>query len=182
MGTGREPIPVHFSCARATTSKDIDERERRLLMRDLFDCPDLGGMDDGIANGTFEPGPGEARAARIVHRVPRRLLAAPDAPLHRHHAGAIPELVLFTNYQFYIDEFRAPWARMMAGRDQRAMGPAFVDPERDHPSCGRCVRARPRARRSAVAPAADAGLHWCAAIAPASRWSISASVLPTPRR
>jgi AMP nucleosidase len=28
--------------------------ERRLLMRDLFDLPDLYAMDDGIANGTFE--------------------------------------------------------------------------------------------------------------------------------
>jgi AMP nucleosidase len=25
-------------------------------MRDLFDLPDLAAMDDGIANGTFEPG------------------------------------------------------------------------------------------------------------------------------
>ena len=32
---------------------------RRLLLRDRFDLPDLAAMDDGIANGTHEPEPGE---------------------------------------------------------------------------------------------------------------------------
>ena len=79
--------------------------ERRLLMRDLFDLPDLAAMDDGIANGTHEPRPGEPQ--------PLALFTAPriDYSLHRlrHYTGTAPEhfqnFVLFTNYQFYIDEF-----------------------------------------------------------------------------
>jgi AMP nucleosidase len=79
--------------------------ERRGLMRDVFDLPDLTAMDDGIANGTFEPRPGEAQ--------PLALFTAPrvDYSLQRlrHYTGTAPEwfqnFVLFTNYQFYIDEF-----------------------------------------------------------------------------
>jgi AMP nucleosidase len=74
-------------------------------LRDLFDLPDLAAMDDGIANGTHETAPGEAQ--------PLSLFTAPrvDYSLHRlrHYTGTAPEhfqhFVLFTNYQFYIDEF-----------------------------------------------------------------------------
>jgi AMP nucleosidase len=74
-------------------------------MRDLFDLPNLAAMDDGIANGTLEPGPREAK--------PLALFTAPrvDYSLHRlrHYSGTSPDhfqnFVLFTNYQFYIDEF-----------------------------------------------------------------------------
>jgi len=74
-------------------------------MRDLFDLPDLAAMDDGIANGTHEPDFGEPH--------PLALFTAPrvDYSLHRlrHYTGTAPEhfqnFVLFTNYQFYIDEF-----------------------------------------------------------------------------
>ena len=70
----------------------------------MFDLPDLAPMDDGIANGTYEP-PGEPQ--------PLALFTAPrvDYSLHRlrHYTGTAPEhfqnFVLFTNYQFYIDEF-----------------------------------------------------------------------------
>jgi AMP nucleosidase len=78
-------------------------------MRDVFDLPDLAAMDDGIANGTYEPRPGEPQ--------PLALFTAPrvDYSLHRlrHYTGTAPEhfqnFVLFTNYQFYIDEF-VRWA------------------------------------------------------------------------
>ncbi|MEO8171134.1 MAG: AMP nucleosidase, partial [Oxalobacteraceae bacterium] len=74
-------------------------------MRDVFDLPDLAAMDDGIANGTYETPPGEAK--------PLSLFTAPrvDYSLQRlrHYTGTAPEhfqnFVLFTNYQFYIDEF-----------------------------------------------------------------------------
>ena len=56
-------------------------------MRDVFDLPDLASMDDGIANGTFEPKPGEA--------MPLSLFTAPrvDYSLHRlrHYTGTAPE-------------------------------------------------------------------------------------------
>ena len=105
VGTSAQPIPVHFSFAEHDHLEGSMPPERRLLLRDLFDLPDLSAMDDGIANGTHEPRAGEAQ--------PLALFTAPrvDYSLHRlrHYTGTLPEwfqnFVLFTNYQFYIDEF-----------------------------------------------------------------------------
>ncbi len=127
-------------------------------MRDVFDLPDLAAMDDGIANGTYEAAAGQPQ--------PLALFTAPrvDYSLHRlrHYTGTAPEwfqnFVLFTNYQFYIDEFVRLGHEAMndAGGDYVA----FVEP-------GNVVTARiapqeeaaaQRARRRARAAAADAGL------------------------
>ena len=105
VGTSTQPIPVHFSLADNDHLEGSLPADRRLAMRDLFDLPDLAAMDDGIANGTHEPAPGEPH--------PLALFTAPrvDYSLHRlrHYTGTAPEhfqnFVLFTNYQFYIDEF-----------------------------------------------------------------------------
>ena len=105
IGTSTQPIPIHFSFAEHDHVEGNMSAERRSLMRDVFDLPDLAAMDDGIANGTFEPRAGEA--------MPLSLFTAPrvDYSLHRlrHYTGTGPEwfqnFVLFTNYQFYIDEF-----------------------------------------------------------------------------
>jgi AMP nucleosidase len=105
VGASDEPIPVHFSLAEDDHLEGTLTPQRRALMRDLFDLPDLASMDDGIANGTHETGPREAQ--------PLALFTAPrvDYSLHRmrHYTGTWPEhfqnYVLFTNYQFYIDEF-----------------------------------------------------------------------------
>ena len=105
VGTSSQPIPVHFSFAENDHIEGNLSPERRQMMRDVFDLPDLAAMDDGIANGTYTPRPGEAQ--------PLALFTAPrvDYSLHRlrHYTGTYPEhfqnFVLFTNYQFYIDEF-----------------------------------------------------------------------------
>ena len=105
VGTSTQPIPVHFSFAEHDHIEGNLSVERRQLMRDVFDLPDLAAMDDGIANGTYQPHPGDAQ--------PLSLFTAPrvDYSLHRlrHYTGTAPEhfqnFVLFTNYQFYIDEF-----------------------------------------------------------------------------
>ncbi len=105
VGTSSQPIPIHFSFAEQDHIEGSMSAERRLALRDLFDLPDLAAMDDGIANGTHEPPPGEAQ--------PLSLFTAPrvDYSLQRlrHYTGTAPEhfqnFVLFTNYQFYIDEF-----------------------------------------------------------------------------
>ena len=105
VGTSTQPIPVHFSFAEHDHIEGNLSAERRQLMRDVFDLPDLAAMDDGIANGTYQAGPGDA--------LPLSLFTAPrvDYSLHRlrHYTGTAPEhfqnFVLFTNYQFYIDEF-----------------------------------------------------------------------------
>jgi AMP nucleosidase len=100
-----QPIPVHFSFAEHDHVEGTLTTQRRLLLRDLFDLPDLAAMDDGIANGTHEPGNGGP--------MPLALFTAQrvDYSLHRlrHYTGTAPEhfqnFVMFTNYQFYIDEF-----------------------------------------------------------------------------
>ena len=105
VGTSTQPIPIHFSFAEHDHVEGHLSAERRALMRDVFDLPDLSVMDDGIANGTHQPRPGEAQ--------PLALFTAPrvDYSLQRlrHYTGTAPEwcqnFVLFTNYQFYIDEF-----------------------------------------------------------------------------
>lgn len=100
VGLSDKPIPIHFSFAENDHIEGTLSRERRQLMRDVFDLPDLEAMDDGIANGTWRPQPGEA--------LPLSLFTAPrvDYSLHRlrHYTGTQPEwfqnFVLFTNYQF----------------------------------------------------------------------------------
>jgi len=128
VGTSAQPIPVHFSLAENDHIEGNLTPERRLLMRDRFDLPDLNAMDDGIANGTFEPAPGEAR--------PLSLFTAPrvDYSLHRlrHYSGTAPEhfqnFVLFTNYQFYIDEFVRLGHETMASPARAQDYTCFVEP------------------------------------------------------
>ena len=126
VGTSTQPIPVHFSFAEHDQLEGSISAQRRLLMRDQFDLPDLEAMDDGIANGTHEPGPGSAQ--------PLALFTAPrvDYSLHRlrHYTGTAAEhfqnFVLFTNDQFYIDEFVKLAHALMA--DPAADYDSFVEP------------------------------------------------------
>ncbi|MEN9417429.1 MAG: hypothetical protein RI988_1049, partial [Pseudomonadota bacterium] len=126
VGTSAQPIPVHFSLGENDHLEGSLSAERRLLLRDLFDLPDLAAMDDGIANGTHEPAPGEPH--------PLALFTAPrvDYSLHRlrHYTGTAPEhfqhFVLFTNYQFYIDEFIKLGHALMADAGCGYTG--FVEP------------------------------------------------------
>ena len=126
IGTSNQPIPVHFSLAENDHLEGSLDAARRLLMRDMFDLPDLASMDDGIANGTHESRPGEAQ--------PLSLFTAPrvDYSLHRlrHYTGTAPDhfqnFVLFTNYQFYIDEFVRLGHETMAATEGDYI--AFVEP------------------------------------------------------
>ena len=126
IGTSTLPIPVHFSFAEHDHIEGSLSAQRRMLMRDVFDLPDLSAMDDGIANGTYVSRPGEAQ--------PLSLFTAPrvDYSLHRlrHYTGTAPEwfqnFVLFTNYQFYIDEFVRLGHAAMADPNSEYI--AFVEP------------------------------------------------------
>ena len=126
VGTSAHPIPIHFSFAEHDHIEGTLTPERRMLMRDVFDLPDLAAMDDGIANGTWQAAPGEAQ--------PLSLFTAPrvDYSLHRlrHYTGTAPEwfqnFVLFTNYQFYIDEFVRLGHAEMAKPDSEYI--AFIEP------------------------------------------------------
>ncbi|SFF77856.1 AMP nucleosidase [Duganella sp. CF458] len=127
VGLSSQPIPIHFSFAEHDHIEGSLSAERRQLMRDVFDLPNLAAMDDGIANGTFEAAPGEAQ--------PLSLFTAPrvDYSLQRlrHYTGTSPEhfqnFVMFTNYQFYIDEFVRLGHELMASPDNDGYV-AFVEP------------------------------------------------------
>ncbi|WP_338723646.1 AMP nucleosidase [Devosia sp. XK-2] len=105
VGESDTPIPLHFALGphdhldgKAINAMDVP-------LRDLFDAPDLGNTDDEIANGTYVPPRGGP--------YPLSAFTAPrvDYSLFRlaHYTGTDAEhfqnFVIFTNYQFYIDEF-----------------------------------------------------------------------------
>src|SRR3954464_1698793 len=126
VGTSHEPMPIHFSFAEHDHIEGNMPPQRRMMMRDLFDLPDLSTMDDGIANGTVRFDPGQP--------LPLSLFTAPrvDYSLHRlrHYTGSTPDwfqnFVLFTNYQFYIDEFMKLGHEQMNRPDSEYI--AFVEP------------------------------------------------------
>ncbi|MBN9271246.1 MAG: AMP nucleosidase, partial [Mesorhizobium sp.] len=120
------PIPLHFAFLEGTYVDAAAAERIKRPIRDLFDVPDLDGTDDHIANGTLELGLGDPRPLAVF--TAQRI----DYSLHRltHYTATSPEhfqnFVLFTNYQFYIDEFCAQAREKMAnGGDGYA---EFVEP------------------------------------------------------
>jgi AMP nucleosidase len=105
IGESDVPIALHFAFPEGTyvEAEGVEALERPL--RDLFDTPDLAVTDDVIANGVRPVHEGEPE--------PLALFTAPriDYSLHRlqHYTATAPahfqNFVLFTNYQFYVDEF-----------------------------------------------------------------------------
>lgn len=108
------PIPIHFAFLEGTHVEASVAGAFTRPLRDIFDVPDLAATDDRIANGDFEPVAGEPMPLSpfTAQRV--------DFSLHRlsHYTATSPEhfqnFVLFTNYQFYIDEFCAYARQLMA--------------------------------------------------------------------
>ncbi len=120
------PIPLHFAFGEgahveAEASEIID-----LPLRDIFDAPDLSTTDDEIANGDYIPPPGEPSplapftAQRIDYSLARLSHYTATS------AGHFQNFVLFTNYQFYVDEFCA-WARDVMAKGGEGYT-AFVEP------------------------------------------------------
>ena len=126
VGTSKDPMPVHFSFAENEHMEGEMSAARRARMRDLFDLPDLTAMDDSIANGTRRTAYGQPEPLALFTG------ARTDYSLHRlrHYTGTSPvhfqNYVLFTNYQFYIDEFIALGRAEMAKADSPYT--AFVEP------------------------------------------------------
>ncbi len=138
MSESDTPIPLHFAFLEGThVESSAAERIGRPL-RDIFDVPDLDGTDDQIANGTYEAVAGEPRplapftAQRIdysLHRLPHYTATTPDH---------FQNFVLFTNYQFYIDEF-AVFARDLMAKGGSGYT-AFVEPATSSRRPGRRCR------------------------------------------
>ena len=126
IGASDLPIPLHFALTSdVSVTYDVAERIGRPI-RDVFDVPDLAVTDDSIVNGTWMPRNGEA-APLAPFTAPRI-----DYSLARlqHYTATKAEnfqnYVLFTNYQFYIDEFVAHARRMLT--DPASGFDAFVEP------------------------------------------------------
>jgi AMP nucleosidase len=111
IGVSDTPIPVHFAVSGSPGVSVPQEGVLDFSLRDVFDVPDLATMNDDIVNGTrltnadgsYPLAPFTAQRvdyslARLTH------YTATDPKHFQNH-------VLFTNYQFYVDEFEA-FARM----------------------------------------------------------------------
>lgn len=125
VGVSETPMPLHFALGEGfhleggLTAKQLEQ------LPQYFDQPDLYNMDDTIPNGTYAPKPGEPG--------PLALFTAPrvDLSLQRlkHYTGTSAEhfqkFVVFTNYQFYVDEFVRDCHELMA----RGGGDPHKEPE-----------------------------------------------------
>jgi len=120
------PIPLHFAMGEEAHVEGSIEDTLHRPLRDLFDVPDLNNTDDHIVNGVPQLGPEGARplapftAQRIDYSLAR--LAHYTATRAEHFQNH----VLFTNYQFYVDEF-VEFARA-AVRDPASGYESFVEP------------------------------------------------------
>lgn len=114
VGESDTPIPLHFAFPEGAYVEGEHLENLARPLRDLFDVPDLAVTDDAIVNGTWRGRDGERRplAPFTATRV--------DYSLHRlqHYTATAPghfqNYVLFTNYQFYVDEFCTRARALMA--------------------------------------------------------------------
>ncbi|OIP82836.1 MAG: AMP nucleosidase [Rhodobacterales bacterium CG2_30_65_12] len=126
VGYSATPIPVHFAVAGRSDITVPQEGAMAFPLRDVFDVPELSTTNDDIVNGmgyTHEDG-SDPLAPFTAQRI--------DYSLARlaHYTATTPEHfqnhVLFTNYQFYVEEFEA-FARTVLG-DPASGYTAFVAP------------------------------------------------------
>jgi len=120
------PIPLHFALEAGSPLTVKSPQSFTTALRDVFDVPDIAHVNDYIVNGTHE----------ISEGLPMPLAPFPaqrvDYSLHRlvHYSATDPEhyqnYVLFTNYQFYIDEFCRHARELMVSEDCPYLG--FVEP------------------------------------------------------
>jgi len=126
VGESEVPIPLHFSLDASTPVVADNPTELSVSLRDAFDVPDIAHVNDYIVNGTYEPALGEAiplspfPAQRVDYSLHRLMHYSATEPNH------FQNYVLFTNYQFYIDEFCRIAKQMMASGDSQYS--AFVEP------------------------------------------------------
>ncbi|MEM9318041.1 MAG: AMP nucleosidase [Pseudomonadota bacterium] len=114
IGASETPIPVHFAVLNDADLQLPQEGDLKLPLRDMFDVPDLGTTNDAIVNGfgyQNEDGSGALgpfTAQRVDYSLARLSHYTATDPEHfQNH-------VLFTNYQFYVEEFEA-FARAALG-------------------------------------------------------------------
>ena len=99
-------MPIHFAVQNDASITVPQEGAADFTLRDVFDVPDLSSTNDDIVNGTYvSPDRTQPLAPFSAQRV--------DYSLARlsHYTATDPQHfqnhVLFTNYQFYVEEFEA---------------------------------------------------------------------------
>jgi len=112
IGVSDTPMPLHFALAGNPSVLIPQEGVLNFALRDVFDVPDLNTTSDDIVNGARLLPSGEAplapfTAQRIDYSLAR--LSHYTATASEHFQNH----VLFTNYQFYVDEFEAYGRRML---------------------------------------------------------------------
>jgi AMP nucleosidase len=107
IGPSDTPIPVHFAVANSPGMAVPQDGVMDFSLRDVFDVPDLATTNDDIVNGVMTRyADGSAplapfTAQRVDYSLARLSHYTATDPTHfQNH-------VLFTNYQFYVDEFEA---------------------------------------------------------------------------
>lgn len=126
VGFSATPMPVHFAVANDAELTVPQEGAADYTLRDIFDVPELQTMNDDIVNGygfAYEDGAhplAPFTAQRIDYSLARLAHYTATDPGHfQNH-------VLFTNYQFYVDEFEAYARQMLANPNSGYI--AFVGP------------------------------------------------------
>ena len=114
IGPSNTPIPLHFAVAGQPKVNVPQDGVLDFSIRDVFDVPDLSTTNDDIVNGArMTNADGSAplapfTAQRVDYSLARLEHYTATRPAHfQNH-------VLFTNYQFYVEEFEAVARRMLA--------------------------------------------------------------------
>ncbi|MBI2233720.1 MAG: AMP nucleosidase [Micavibrio aeruginosavorus] len=134
VGVSNTPIPLHFALGEEFHLEQDLTQDQLHSLTHIFDQPNLELMDDEIANGTFATKPGEPGPLSLF-RAPRIDLSIMRL---RHYTGTVGKhfqnYVIYTNYQFYIDQFIRICRDIMAPTDdpelrrERSQYTAFVEP------------------------------------------------------
>ena len=126
IGASETPMPVHFAVANDASVSVPQDGSLDFTLRDVFDVPDLSTTHDNIVNGngfTYPDG-----SSPLAPFTAQRI----DYSLARlsHYTATLPDHfqnhVLFTNYQFYVDEFESYARHMLADPDSGYI--SFVGP------------------------------------------------------
>lgn len=137
VGVSDVPIPLHFALGEDFYLEGELSSVKLDSLPLLFDLPDLRVMDDKIANGIYLLD--EDREGMVQ---PLALFTAPrvDVSLQRlkHYTGTsaahFQNFVIYTNYQFYIDEFIRHGMRLMSHTEEKELAKerseyvSFVEP------------------------------------------------------
>ncbi|MDP3960599.1 MAG: AMP nucleosidase [Pseudorhodobacter sp.] len=126
IGSSDTPIPIHFAVAGNPGVSVPQEGSLEFSLRDVFDVPDIATTNDDIVNGLRLINPDGSRplapftAQRVDYSLARLAHYTATDPSH------FQNFVLFTNYQFYVDEFECCARAALA--DPASGYTAFITP------------------------------------------------------